>query len=804
MGCVVSTKRVIHMIGNAHIDPVWLWQWPEGYQEVRATLQSAIDRLDEYPEFVFTCDSSQFVAWVEESDPELFERMRQRVAEGRFQVIGGWWVEPDCNIPCGESFVRQALYGQRYLHERFGITATTGANLDSFGHNASIPQILRRSGCDSYVFLRPQPHERQLDAPLFWWESPDGSRVLAYRIPHEYCAPKDDIGEHLERAVDALPDGVGEAAVFYGVGNHGGGPTVANIEQIRSLNERGDGPRLEPSSLRRFFDTVATNGDISTLVGELQHHGPGCYTTHSGIKRWNRRAENLLLRAEKWSVIADVLGAQPYPHAELTEAWQLVLFNQFHDTLAGTSIEPAYEDARDQLGHAASLASLAFNRAVQSIARQIAIEPEDEMRPVVVFNPHPWTLRADAEVEYGWLRAEGAHVVDDDGTIVPLQQTRSLTTMSSVRGRLAFPVEVPPLGYRVYRVRTGAGESEVLHATDTTLENEHLLLEVDPATGRIARLVLTETGADLAARGSRHAVVVDDPSDTWGHGITAYDRELGEFECTSVRLLEQGPVRAILRVESRWGISTLREDYALGAFRPYVDVRVALDWHEQLKLLKLRYPTSVPADRATFEIPYGHLVRPAGGDEEPGQSWVDVSAEGRGLTVINDAKHGYDVRGGDIAITAVRSPVWAWHDPRELEDGGDFEFMDQGRQTFGVRLVPHAGDWCAAGVVRLAAELNQPAFALIETFHDGPLQQRRSFAADGGGDVVVTVVKRAEDDDALVVRAFDSAGRGGRARIELPLVDRVIEADVGPAEIRTFRVPCDPDEPIAEVNLLEW
>jgi alpha-mannosidase len=794
------------MIGNAHIDPVWLWQWPEGYQEVRATFRSAIQRLDEYPEFVFTMDSSLFLAWVEESDPELFEQIRARVADGRFQVVGGWWIEPDCNIPGGESFVRQALYGQRYLKEKLGVTATTGANLDSFGHNATIPQILAKSGCDSYVFLRPGPKEKTLESPVFWWESPDGSRVLAYRIPHEYCAPKDDIGEHLEKAIESLPDEAEDWAVFYGVGNHGGGPTIANLEQIKSLNERDGETRLEPSSLRRFFDGLASsNGRFPTLRGELQYHSRGCYTAHSGIKRWNRRAENLLQRAEKWSVVADALGLQRYPHDALTEAWKLLLFNQFHDTLAGTAIEPAYEDARDQIGHVSSIAANAFNAATQSIARAIAIEPEDEMRPVVVFNPHPWSLRSDVELEYTWTREQGHHVVDDEGEAVPMQLTRPLTTMSAMRSRFVFPVDVPPLGYRVYRVRLGSVEGQPLACTVDRLENDHLLLEVDPTTGRIAKLVLKTTGADLAQRDARHAVVVEDRSDTWGHRVQRYDQELGEFECTSVKLLECGGVRAILRVESRFGSSTLREDYVLGADLPYVDVRVALDWREQLKLLKLRYPTSVEADAATYETPYGHLDRPASGDEEPGQSWVDVSGEGRGLTVINDAKYGYDVRGGDIGISAVRSPVWAWHDPRELDQDGDFEYMDQGRQTFLVRLVPHAGDWRAAGVPRLAAQLNQPPFALIETFHEGPLPQRSSFADDGGGDVVATVLKRGEDGDgALVVRAYETSGRARRARIGLPLVDRTIDADFGAHEIKTFRVPRDADEPVQEVNLLEW
>ena len=800
------TRRVLHMVGNAHIDPVWLWQWPEGYQEVRATFQSAIDRLDEYPDFVFTCDSVLFFRWVEESDPALFERIRERVAEGRFEIVGGWWVEPDCNLPSGESLVRQALYGQRYLREKLGVTATVGANLDSFGHNGTIPQILAGSGCDSYVFLRPGPKEKELESPVFWWESADGSRVLAYRIPHEYCAPKDDLGEHLERAIASLPADEDEYAVFYGVGNHGGGPTVANLEQIERLNERDDGPRLQPSSLRRFFDGIAArNGGFPTVRGELQHHSRGCYTTHSGIKRWNRRTENLLQRAEKWSSIADVLGAQPYPHAELTEAWKLLLFNQFHDTLAGTSIEPAYEDARDQLGHAASVAAAAFNAATQSIARRIRVEPEEEMRPVVVFNPHPWRLSADVEVEYTWLREAGAHVVDDEGESVPMQLTRPLTTMSGQRGRLVFPAELPPLGYRVYQVRLGAVEGTPLAATGTRLENEHVLLELDPATGRIARLVVKATGADLAAPDARHAVVVDDPSDTWGHDVRAFDQELGELECVSVRLLETGPVRAILRVDSRYGASTLREDYVLGADVPYVDVRVALDWREPLKLLKLRYPTSVAATTATYETPYGNVERAANGDEEPGQAWVDVSTDGRGLAVLNDAKYGYDVRGGDIGISAVRSPVWAWHDPRELEQGGDYEYIDQARQSFLVRLVPHAGNWREAGVPRLAAELNQPPFALIETFHDGPLPQRASYADDGGSAVMMTVLKRAEDDDALVIRAFETAGRATRATLSLPLLDRTVEAEFGAHEIKTFRVPrCVTGNPVAETNLLEW
>jgi alpha-mannosidase len=795
---------VVHMVGNAHIDPVWLWQWPEGYQEVRATFQSAIDRMEEYPEFVFTCDSVVYLHWVEESDPELFEQIRRRVAEGRFHVIGGWWVEPDCNLPSGESFARQALYGQRYLRDRFGAIATVGSNVDPFGHNAMLPQLLRKSGHDSYVFFRPGPDELELPAQTFWWQSPDGSRVLAYRIPHEYNSPTGDIGEHIEAALAKLPADGPALMVFYGVGNHGGGPTKANLESIRRLGETND-RRVTCSSARAFFDAIGAPDDLPVHADELQHHAVGCYSAHSGVKRWNRRTENLLQRAEKWAAVADVLGGPSYPHEDLTEAWKLVLFNQFHDTLAGTSIRPAYEDSRDQYGHAASLAANAFNRAVQAISRRIDIPAEPELRPLVVFNAHPWRLQADVEFEYTWLPKDGARMTDADGEAIHVQAIRPHTTMSSSRGRLVFPADVPPLGYRVYRIYAGADEhASTLRATDTTLENDLLALEVDPATGWLARLEDKTTGVDVAAPGA-HAVAVDDPTDTWGHNARTFDQVVGSFECTSVRLVEHGPVRAVLRVESAFGASTLVEEIVLGAHAKFIEVRAALDWRERLRLLKLRFPTTIGATAATYEIPYGHLRRPTDGAEEPGQSWVDVSDGRAGLSVANDSKYAYDVRGGEIGITAARSPVYAWHDPRVLDEPhGRYEFIDQGRQDVVYRLLPHAGDWREAGTVRLAAELNQPAFPLIESYHGGDLSPEASFASDGGGAVVVTMLKAAEDGNGLVVRAHESTGRPARATIELPLVERTIEADFGPSEIKTFVVQRDRARTILETNLLEW
>jgi len=814
----VDDERTLHMIGNSHIDPVWLWQWQEGYQEVRATFRSALERMKEYPEFIFTSDSAAYYAWVEEIDPAMFEEIRQRVAEGRWEITGGWWVEPDCNLPSGESFVRQALYSQRFFESRFGRIATVGYNVDPFGHNAMLPQLLRRSGMDAYVFMRPGPHEKTLPGPLFWWESPDGSRVLAYRLPHEYCSPREDLGYHLDKSIAQLPPEWLEMMCFYGVGDHGGGPTRENLESIRRLSGVGTMPRLEHSTPDRFFDTVRAAGsdDLPIVRDDLQHHAVGCYSAHSGIKRWNRRAESQLGTAEAWAAVASAVAGQAYRAGELAHAWKQVLFNQFHDILAGTAIEPAYDEARDQLGEATAIAARERNLALQSISRRIDLPFVAGSAPIVVFNPHPWPVRTTVELEFGGLKATDG-VVDDANRPVSMQPTQSYATVSAWRSRIALDAELPALGYRTYRVMpdTDRPSEGAVRATPTTLENEHLRVELDPASGRLVHLVvLGPDGAplvDVADPSRPHAVVVDDTSDTWGHRRLAYRDEIGAFEATAVSLVEFGPARAILRVESRFGDSRLTEDHVLAAGDTALEVRVILDWREPSRLLKLRYPTRIEATTATYEIPYGTIERPANGEEEPGQRWVDLSgrvagAEGEGtfgLAVLNDAKYGFDVVDGSIGVTAVRSPIYAHHEPAVPRPGVRYSYQDIGIQRFRLALVPHAGGWQDAGLTRRAILLNERPETLLESFHPGPLPTTASYVAVEPVNVVLGALKGAEDGDDLVVRLVETCGRQASARVRLAPIERELEVEIGPYEIRTFRVPRDPAGDVVETDLLE-
>lgn len=807
-------KGKLHLIGHAHIDPVWLWQWPEGLQEVKATFRSALDRLREHEGFLFVSSSAAFYKWVEENEPTMFREIQDRVAEGRWELVGGWWVEPDCNIPCGESFVRQGLQGQHYFRSRFGRQARVGFNPDSFGHNGMLPQILRKSGLDYYVFMRPGPHEKALPGHVFWWEAPDGSRVMAFQISFSYNSWRHDIADHLRRTAGELTDSAAELMCFYGVGNHGGGPTQENLLSIQRHQKDPTLPELVFSTPQRYFQKmVQLRLDLPVVADDLQHHAPGCYAAHSGIKEWNRHAESALLQAERWAAAAEVLVGQGY-HKGMDQAWQNTLFNQFHDILAGTSLREAYDDARHMYGEAVSIAHRNLQYAVQAISWNIQIAEEPDTKPIAAFNPHNWEAILPVELEIADLDGEAAGTWtltrEDDGSTVPVQLIQAHATTNR-RARISFQAELPPFGYGVWRLRKGtasAAEPKMAQG-DTVLENEQLRVEVDPHSGCLQHLVHKPSQLEFLSGMGMRSVVVDDPSDTWSHDVPRFDTEIGGFALQSVRWLEDGPVQSVLRTESTYGHSALVCDYVLYAGADFLEVRVQVDWREQFKMLKLRLPVAVAAARATTEIPFGSIERPTSGDEEPGQSWLDVSGKhlqagtACGLTVVNDGRYSYDVRDSDIGLTVLRSPIYAHHDPKVPDPEAAYAFVDQGRQEVTYRLVPHVGDIKYFEAFRRAAELNQPGTALIETYHDGCLPVRDSFLQVSSDSIVVTAVKKAAENDDIIVRGFETEGRSTAVDFCLSHCGRSWRAEFGPHAVKTFRVPAGSQQPVHEVSLLE-
>ena len=432
--------KTIKLIGNAHLDPIWLWRWQEGCAEVLQTFRSALDRLKEYNDFVFTCSSAAYYKWVEEIDPQMFEEIRTMVKKGRWVPVNGWWVQPDCNIPSGESYARQALYSQLYYYEKFGITCKTGYNVDSFGHNAMLPQLLRQGGMDFYVFQRPGKHENdEIPENLFWWDSADGSRVLTYHIPDGYGSSG---AESLNRRINDTNDRAEKAdhglMLFYGVGNHGGGPTKGDIEYLRENLEREGYNELEFSSPDGYFEDILNEFlDLPSWNDELQHHASGCYSATSLVKALNRKAENVLAAAEKWDTLSSIVAESKPSTKEFEKAWQKVCFNQFHDIMCGCSIMEAYEDVKESEGYAMNIANESYNNAVLRISRKIdtwiegVSDPVFEERhysgadsgfprPVVVFNPHSYEVELPVRTYH-----PSKAVTDCDGNEVLFQNIRS-------------------------------------------------------------------------------------------------------------------------------------------------------------------------------------------------------------------------------------------------------------------------------------------------------------------------------------------------------------------------------------------
>ena len=812
-----NKKPKLHLIGNAHLDPVWLWPWTEGFHEVKATFRSALDRMKEFDDFIFVASSAAYYEWVEHNDPQMFAEIQQRVREGRWKLVGGWWIQPDCNLPCGESFVRQALYAQRYFQAKFGVRATVGYNVDSFGHHGMLPQILSKSGLPNYVFMRPGPSEKGLPSRLFWWDSDDGSRVLAYRIPFSYATWWNELEDGIRLCAGEFQPPVDVGMFFYGVGNHGGGPTKENIESIYRLQLAPDMPELVFSGPEVYFDEVRTkNWDLPVVHDDLQHHASGCYAAHSGVKRWNRRVENRLLAAEKWSLVAHRVIGIPYPD-DFEHAWKNVLFNQFHDILAGTSLESAYEDVHNFYGEALAIASRNLNNAIQSLTWNVQVQPEPDTLPIFVFNPHAWVSRVPVEVEVN-QPPPNAILVDDGDRLIPHQLVQS-ESAAPWRARLCFIAEIPSIGYRVYRMKPGEAVkiTNQLQASETSLENTHLRLAIDPQTGFIQSLFDKRLDTELLAAPAARPVIIADPSDTWSHNIFRYDDEIGVFTASSIKLIEQGPIKATIRVASTYNESRLVQEITLYQDIDAIEVEVTVDWREHNKLLKLRFPFRLAATHTTYEIPYGHIERFANGEENPALNWVDVTGvlsgyiKPYGVSLLNNAKYSFDSRSQDIlnthdiGLTVLRSPVYAHHLPMELDPDGLYNYMDQSRQSFRYVLLPHTGGWEEAGTVQLAAELNQPPFVLLGTFHpEGKLPQVDSYLSVDNNQVLVSVIKRSEDNDDLILRCYETAGRATRAIISLPRWDRTLELAFTPCEIKTLCIPLDPTAAVNEVNLEEW
>src|SRR5919197_6641442 len=777
----LAMPSTLHMIGNAHLDPVWLWRWPEGCAEAIATCWAAVDLLEEQPGFIFTRGEAVIYRWIEELEPALFGRIRHFVQEGRWAIVNGWWVQPDCNLPPGESFIRQALYGKAYFRETFGVDVTVGYNVDSFGHAGTLPMLLRHTGFEHYVFMRPREHEKGLPAALFDWVAPDGSCVLTFRVPIAYHTvrrpphpsrlaglplydglARQTLAERLPY-YEALAEQAGYPFMcFYGVGNHGGGPTREDLAAIRAA--QAEGHDLVFSDPARYFAAVA---DVPRpeVQDEMQFHAIGCYSAVSAIKALNRRAEARLAQAEAASALATWHVGAPYPREKLRNLWETLLFNHFHDILCGTSIPSAMRDAIEGLGGVIQGAEEVLNAGLRRLAATVAPGPDPADASFLVFNLTG--AEQDGPIEHEpWLDKsldeQPRCLLDEAGVEVPYQVLPAEGFLKGLH-RILFAPRVPPFGYRLYRFvarKPTVPMPSTLCATHDSLENVRWRLTVDPATGGIARLTDKRTGREVFAGTAHLAIVVDDPSDTWSHGLDRFGFEGHVFECAGVDVIEAGPLRAGLRVRTRADDSIVTSTYLLHDDPALpLEIRVWIDWRGKNQLLRLCYPVALSAPTFRYEVPYGSIERLADGREWPGQRWVLVSGtDGYSLALANDAKYSYAAYGNSLYVTALRSPVYAHHDPYTLVPGGAYPYTDQGEQVFTLRLFAGQG-LSPLDAFHLADELTRPPVATPHVSRVGQGPQHASLLPLEARSSVATWLKATEDGAGLIVRVLEANGK---------------------------------------------
>ena len=742
-----------HLVGHAHIDMNWLWLWPETVEVCQNTFTAMTDLMSDFPEFTFSQSQPTTYIAVQETKPDLFAKMKRYIKQGRFEIIGGTWVEGDMNIASGESIVRQMLYAKRYFRETFGKDVEVCWEPDTFGHAWTVPQIMKKSGLKYYYFHRCGKGE-----PLFWWEGPDGSRVLGFNDYGYSDVMKHQAGEE---ALDLHRRyGVKDALIVYGVGDHGGGPTRHDVETAVRLQKRQILPQWKFSTFHDYMSKIESLAPkLPVIRDELNFEFDGCYTTHADIKQWNRACENNLPAAEVFSVIAQRVGCM-YPSGAFREAWQSTCFNQFHDILDGSGIHGTYDYSREVFGKVEATYNSSLSTSLAAIAGDVSTSA-CEGTPVVVFNPLSW--ERDEIVELDAPKALRGSLVakDKDGVPVPVQK---------VGGKLTFlATGVPSMGYKTFWLVKGraAKAPPTVKAEGTTLENEFLKVKVHPKKGVVTSIYDKANGREVVPKGSfadQLQILMEKP-----HGMSAWN--IGEVRSSrdlktarSVETVSAGPNVGVIRTTHAFRKSEFTQDIRLNAGSRQVEMRLTADWYEQgtpkndAAMLKVAFPVNVPAEKTTYELPFGFIQRNNTGAEYPSLKWIDLSDGRYGVSLLNSNKYGHDVSGNRMRLTLLRSS----YDPDPQPD--------QGRHEMTYILYPHAGDWKQAETVRRAWELNSPLMALMVDRHEGGLPAERSFVSVDAGNIVVTALKKAEDSQDIVLRFFDAFGVDVKAsiRVDLP------------------------------------
>ncbi|MDD4773524.1 MAG: glycoside hydrolase family 38 C-terminal domain-containing protein [Eubacteriales bacterium] len=831
-----QAKRV-HLISNAHIDPTWQWEWEEGAAEAVSTYRVAARFCEEFGDYVFCHNEVILYEWVREYEPSLFKKIQQLVADGRWHIMGGWYTQPDCNMPSGEGFVRQCLYGLNYFKEYFGIRPTTAVNFDSFGHSRGLVQIFAKSGYDSYIFCRPDEGFMHLESDLFRWVGYDNSSVMAYRAREGY-------GNNLGQAVNKIKGTLGLreneplCMCLWGMGNHGGGASHRDITEIEAYKKElaEQGVDIFHSTPEAFFAELKNSGRIlPEHRGDLNLWAPGCYTSQIRIKQKYRELENIFFSTEKMCVSASMNGLIDYPREEFREALTDMLTAQFHDYLPGTSVEPVEQMGIRQLDHGIEIMTRVRARAFFALAGGQKIAADDEI-PILVYNPHPYEIEADIECEFmlwiqNWSDKYNYPIVyDENGVICPAQPEKENSSIPiDWRKRVVFHGKLAPSSMSRFNCKfklipmdgTSLKPSAVVLSSTTHFiaDNGITRIEINRLTGLIDKYIIN--GKNYLQAGAFSLDVIRDNYDPWGMTVTEFSEKIGEFTLLpekegslfsghedhiipSVRVIEDGDVRTV--IEAVFGYETSRAvlRYKLPKNGAAIDIEVRLLWNEKQRMVKLSVPASFDNAKCLGQTAYGSESLPVTGRENVSQKFIVMHGESDAFAIFNDGVYGSSVRDGVLKVSLLRSAGYTAHplgpDRPVMPRDRFMPYIDQGERLYNFRFTAGSVSEIITEAGRAALDFNEKPMAL-SFYPSGEGKVPLPAAVINGQGIEMTALKCAEkEDNAYIMRLFNPSGKDVATQINIHALQINTSVDIPARQFITYMIK---DGSICECGLTE-
>lgn len=812
----------IYLICNAHLDPVWQWEWEEGAAEALSTFRIAAKFCRQYDGYVFNHNEALLYKWVEEYEPELFKEIQALVKEGKWHIMGGWYLQPDCNMPSGEAFVRQIKAGREYFLEKFNVFPTTALNFDSFGHNRGLVQIMKKSGYDSYLFMRPSPNHLDLPDENFKWIGFDGSEIYARRTG-SYSSHKGRANEKIQRIIDATN---GKFNIcLWGIGNHGGGPSKKDLDMIYAMEKdcKAQGIRLIHATPEKYFGAVEKE-NLPEYKDELNLWAPGCYTSVIRIKQEYRALENMLFITEAMCANAEANGFMEYPEKELIEAAEDMLKVQFHDVLPGTLIKDAEEASLRQLAHGKEILSKIKMRAFMALASGQEKASEDKI-PIMVYNPYPYEIEGDFSCEMmlwgqNWAEEFSYPEVYYNGKKIPTQCEKERSTLNlDWRKKVTFHAKLQPMQMNRFDCAFKKLPSRPKAVCDEDenyfiLKNKRVVAKISKQTGFLESYQVN--GKELI-KGACALNVFDDNEDPWGMYTTSFNKKIGEFKLMSeaeatktagiqtklkpIHPIESGKVRTTIEAMFKYKNSKAVLQYTLSEFSDDINLSIRVNWAESQKMIKLVIPTALTESRCFGQVAYGVQEFTKDIRENCGQKYVMLTDKENTVALINNGTYGFSKIENTLCATLLRSAVYCAHplpNRTTLLQDRYMPHMEQGERYFEFILTGGNKAKIEKELPRKAMEFNMRPMALSVYPKNGG-KKPVPFVTVNGDKIEVSAIKKASDKNGYIIRIFNPFNKKAKATLNFNILEKEYAVSLTPYEIKTVKVGSE----ITETDLLE-